>query len=113
MQLLPAGQDRVAGPPGLHTALRHRISGGQVVLLLEGTADLHSQSAADLPESVTYDLIEVLFNILPDYEHDLPEACLHGIMNGVIDNDRAIGAHRAELLYAAPESRTYTGCHNN
>ena len=104
---LARGKHRVAGAPGLHTAVRDLIALRQVVQLLVGVLDVY-----ELRESVANGLVKGLFDLVLDDEHNGVEAGALGVIDGVVDDELAVIAHRVYLLESAVAT-AHSGGHDN
>jgi hypothetical protein len=56
--------------------------------------------------------MEVLLDITPDDENDLPETGGDRIMNAVVNDQMPVCVHRFELFDASPETGSDSGCEN-
>ena len=90
------GQNRVAGAPGLDTALRDGEALRQLVQLLERVFHVHH-----LGDTVADGRLKGILDLVLDDKNDRLKACAAGIVERVIHNDLPIAAHRVDLLHAA------------
>ena len=108
-----AGQNRLAGAPGLGAAFGQGYALRQVFLLLIGVGNLHAQAGAGGGNPVANGLAEGLGNVVPDDKDHLVEACFNGVVNGIVHDDFAVQAHGLQLLDSAAETAADARCHNN
>ena len=113
VQDVAAGQHRLAGAPGFGAACGQGGARRQVVQRLVGVGHLHAQAGADLLDAVADDLAERLLNVAADDKDDLVKAGLDGVVDGVVHQDLAVGAHRRQLLDAAAVAGADAGRHND
>ena len=108
-----AGQNRLAGAPGLGAVCGQRHACGQIFLLLVGVGDLHTQTGAGGGNAVADRFAEGLGNVVPDDKDHLVEACLNGVVNGIVHDNLAVQAHGLQLLDAAAETAADARRHND
>ena len=102
-----AAQNCLAGAPGLCAAFGHGKAGRQVTEFLINIFHL------DLPgDAVTDHLTEFCFNILADNENHFIKARLLGIIDGIIHDHFAAGAHFCKLLDAFAKARANARRHD-
>ena len=90
------GADGVGGSPGLAPALGGGEALREVVEALEGEGGFGF--SLELGEDLG---AEVVLEVLADDEDDLAEAGADGVVDGVVEDGLAVGAHGVELLEAA------------
>ena len=73
----------------------------QGVQFLKSVAQLDAEAGADALDAVADGLPERLFDVVADDEHDLVKARFDGVVDGIIHDDLAVGAHGRQLLDAA------------
>ena len=79
----------------------------QVVQFLEGV--FHFHTALD---HIAHQLAEAVLKVMLNDKHDLVEACLHGIVDGVEHQHLVVGAHAVNLLISAV-ARAHAGGHDH
>ena len=94
---LSGADHRMAGAEGLHPAFGDGVAFRQLFQLLIGVADFHGA----LGQPLAHGGHEVLPDGLLDEDHCRAEACLVGVIKGVVQNGLPMGAHRVDLLQAA------------
>ena len=102
------GQHRVGGAPGLDAAFRHRKALRQHVQLLEGVAHLQ----AGLPGAGAHRPLELGLDLVLDDEHHGGKSRPAGVVQAVIQDGLAAGAHRVDLLQPAVAA-AHAGSHHN
>ena len=111
IDVLPGCQHRLAGTPGLCTALRQNA--GNIRQGLEAVAHLNAMGGAHFFDPVSDDLPEVFFNIPADDKHNFIESRLNGVVNGIVHDDMTGFVHLGQLLDPAPIAAADPGCHDN
>ena len=101
-------QNRLAGPPWLCPSLRLCKSCRQIVHLLKGVNGLDA-----LLHPVPDHFPEILLQILPDDEYDLVKTCLHGIMNGIVNDDLPGRSDRLQLFDSPSKTAANSCCHDD
>ena len=86
---------------------------GQIIQSLVGVGNLNAQPGADFFDAVADDLAEGLLDVAADDEHDLVETGFDGVVDGVVHQDLAVGAHGGKLFDAAAVAGADSGGHNN
>ena len=107
-----AGQNCLAGAPGLAALSGNFVPGGDGVLLLESIGNLNAQVGTGLFNAVADGFLESLLNVVADDKDNLVKPGFDGIMDGVIHDDLAVGADSGQLLDAAAKAGADAGCHN-
>ena len=102
-----AAQNCLAGAPGLCAAFRHGEASGQVAEFLINIFHLDL-----LGNTVTDHLTELSFNILADNENHFIKARLLGIIDRIIHDHFAAGAHFCKLLDAFAKARANARRHD-
>ena len=95
-----ASEQSLTRTPGLGASFGYRKAVGKIIQLLE-----HVLAGADLFHLVADDLTEISLNVLANDEYDLIKAGRQSVVNRVIHNNLAGGAHMLQLLDAATEAR--------
>ena len=108
-----AGQNGLAGAKGFLSSCRLYKAAGKRIHGLEGIGHFHAPLCADLFDPFSDNFHEILFNIPADHKYDLVKAGFHGVIDGIIHDDLSVYAHGLQLLDAAAESGSDSGCHND
>ena len=97
----------MAGAPRFLAAFGDAVSRGQGVELLERVfhGDAFFPFRADR-------LAECLLDVAPDHEHDLIEPALHGVVDGIVEDDLAVRPDRVDLLESAVAASHSGGEHH-
>ena len=90
------GQHGVAGAPGLDPAFRHGVACGQLFQLLESVFHVHG-----LGHPVADGGLEGILDLVLDHKDHRLKAGPAGVVERIIHDDLAVGAHGVDLLHTA------------
>ena len=97
----------MACAPGLDAAFGNGVAIGQIIQLLKSVVYLQL-----LFQPGAHHFLEIFFNGVLDDKDDLFKAGAHGVVDGVVQNDLAVGADGIDLLQSAVTG-THAGGHND
>ena len=101
-------QDRLAGSPWLRPVRRLLIAFREICKLLKCVLN-----RGNLLDTTPDDLLKILFQILPDNEHDLVKSGLQRVMNRIVHDDLTTGSYRFQLLDSTAKPASDTCRHNH